>query len=121
MARKIWTAAEVEKMTPAERHEVSQTIEILDPTDFPELLERARESIRQRMNTPPSQRRGWPAEKIVIEVATVDRPLSHRYSVLFETKGHPPWFSIDALKVHLRSMTSGHCALAGRKSSNIGA
>ena len=49
MKRKIWTAAELEKMTPAERSRVSRAAEISDPNEFPELLERARESARRYM------------------------------------------------------------------------
>lgn len=65
MERKIWTAAELERMTLAERSEVSRSTETLDPADFPELLKRAREDARRHISTPASQRHpGWPAEKI---------------------------------------------------------
>ena len=50
MADKIWTAAELEKMTPAERREISQAAEVTDlATVDPEFLERARESARRHM------------------------------------------------------------------------
>ena len=49
MERKIWTAAELEKMTPAERREISRAAEVKDPNEFPELLERARASARRHM------------------------------------------------------------------------
>ena len=38
MERKIWTAAELEKMTPAQRSEISRAAEVSDPNEFPELL-----------------------------------------------------------------------------------
>ena len=40
MERKIWMAAELEAMTPAERQEISRTCETLDPSDFPKLQTR---------------------------------------------------------------------------------
>ena len=35
MERKIWTAAELEKMTPAERRAISQAAVVTDPADIP--------------------------------------------------------------------------------------
>jgi len=35
MERKIWTAAELEKLTPAERRKISQAAVITDPADIP--------------------------------------------------------------------------------------
>ncbi len=65
MERKIWTAAELEKMTPAERSEIARSTETFGLADFPDLLERAREDARRHIKTPNSQRHpGWPAEKI---------------------------------------------------------
>jgi len=50
MERKIWTAAELAKMTPAERRAISQAAEITDLSEIPpELLERARDSARRHM------------------------------------------------------------------------
>ena len=49
MERKIWTAAELEKMTPAQRSEISRAAEVSDPNEFPELLERAREFVLDRI------------------------------------------------------------------------
>jgi hypothetical protein len=50
MAEKIWTAAELEKMTPAERREISRAAEVTDlSTVDPEFLERARASARRHM------------------------------------------------------------------------
>ena len=50
MANKIWTAAELEKMTPAERREISRAAEVTDlSTVDPEFLERARASARRHM------------------------------------------------------------------------
>lgn len=64
MKRKIWTGAELKKMTPAERGAISRSTEVLDPADFPELLERAREAARRHIDTPVSQRPpSWPADK----------------------------------------------------------
>lgn len=71
MDRKIWTAAEVEKMTPVERREISRNCEALDPSDFPELLVRARESIREYEASSWSARRSWPAGDI-FALATED-------------------------------------------------
>lgn len=43
MERKIWTAAELEKMTPAERRAISQAAVVTDPADIsPETMEWAR-------------------------------------------------------------------------------
>ena len=57
MAKKIWTAAELEKMTPAERRKISRAAVVTDlSTVDPELLERARAAARRHMaaNDPPS-------------------------------------------------------------------
>lgn len=57
MERKIWTAAELEKMTPAERREISRAAIVRDLSQVdPEFLERARASARQHMaeNEQPS-------------------------------------------------------------------
>ena len=57
MERKIWTAAELEKMSPTERREISRAAIVTDLSEVdPELLERARESARQHMakNEQPS-------------------------------------------------------------------
>ena len=44
MERKIWTAAELEKMTPAERREISRAAVITDPAEIPpEMMDRARD------------------------------------------------------------------------------
>ncbi len=43
MERKIWTAAELEKMTPAERREISRAAVVTDPAEIPpETMEWAR-------------------------------------------------------------------------------
>lgn len=60
---KIWTAAELEEMTPAELREISRTAEITDIAQFPEMLERARESIA-RYEMRRDRRRSWPADAI---------------------------------------------------------
>jgi len=50
MGKKIWTAAELEKMSPAERRKISRAAEITDPSEMPaELLERGRQRIRERI------------------------------------------------------------------------
>lgn len=50
MAEKIWTAAELEKMTPAERREISRAAIVWDLDDVPpELLARAREAARKHI------------------------------------------------------------------------
>jgi hypothetical protein len=50
MDKKIWTAAELEKMTPAERREISRAAIVTDLSDVsPEMLERARSSARRHM------------------------------------------------------------------------
>ena len=52
MANKIWTAAELEKMTPAERREISRAAEVTDLSMVePEFLERARAAARRHMAT----------------------------------------------------------------------
>ena len=52
MEKKIWKAAELEKMTPAERRKISRAAEITDLSKVPpEMLERARESARRHMAT----------------------------------------------------------------------
>ena len=52
MERKIWTAAELDKMTPAERREISQAAIITDLSEVPpEFLERARDSARRHMTS----------------------------------------------------------------------
>ena len=57
MERKIWTAAELEKMTPAERREISQAAIVTDLSQVaPEFLQRARDSAHRHMasNEQPS-------------------------------------------------------------------
>jgi len=49
MERKIWTAAELEKMTPAERSETSRAAEITDLGQFPEMVDKARAFILDRI------------------------------------------------------------------------
>ena len=50
MERKIWTAAELEKMTPAERREISRAAIVTDLSEVdPEFLERARASARRHI------------------------------------------------------------------------
>jgi hypothetical protein len=49
MERKIWTAAELEKMTPAERREISRASEVSDLSEFPELVEKARSFVLDRI------------------------------------------------------------------------
>ena len=50
MAEKIWTAAELEKMTPAERREISRAAIVWDLDDVPaELLARARKAARKHI------------------------------------------------------------------------
>lgn len=49
MERKIWTAAELEKMTPAARSEISRAAEITDLEQFPELVDKARSFILDRI------------------------------------------------------------------------
>lgn len=50
MDKKIWTAAELEMMTPAERQAISQAAEIHDLEDAPpEMVQRAREFVLARI------------------------------------------------------------------------
>ncbi|MBT8240500.1 MAG: hypothetical protein KJN63_04675 [Acidimicrobiia bacterium] len=50
MDPKIWTAAELEEMTPAERHEISKAAVVRDLDDAPQhLVDRAREFVRERI------------------------------------------------------------------------
>jgi len=50
MGKKIWTAAELEKMTPAEVSEISRAAVVTDLSNVdPEFLERARESARRHI------------------------------------------------------------------------
>jgi len=50
MEKKIWTAAELEKMTPSERREISRAAEVGDLDQAsPELLQRAREFVQKRI------------------------------------------------------------------------
>ena len=50
MERKIWTAAELEKMTPAERSAISQSSIVRDLDDAPQhLVERARRFVEARI------------------------------------------------------------------------
>ena len=52
MERKIWTAAELEKLSPAERREISQAAIVADLSEVaPEFLERARDSARRHMTS----------------------------------------------------------------------
>ena len=48
--QRIWTAAEVEKMTPAEREDLFRASLVTDPALVPEhLLERARRKMDERI------------------------------------------------------------------------
>ena len=50
MDKKIWTAAELEKMTPAERHEISQASIVRDLDDAPQhLVDKARRFVEARI------------------------------------------------------------------------
>ncbi len=50
MEKKIWKAEELEKMTPAERREISRAAVVTDLSEVPpEFLERARESARRHI------------------------------------------------------------------------
>ena len=50
MPKKIWTAAELEKMTPAERHEISQAAIVRDLDAAPKhLVDSARSFIEKRI------------------------------------------------------------------------
>ena len=50
MDKKIWTAAELEKMTPAERHELSKASVVRDLNDAPQhLVEKARQFVEARV------------------------------------------------------------------------
>lgn len=50
MDKKIWTAAELEKMTPAERHEISKASIVKDLTEAPQqLVDKAREFVKTRI------------------------------------------------------------------------
>ncbi len=52
MDKKIWTAAELEKMTPAERHELSEASIVRDLDEAPQhLVERARQFVAERIAT----------------------------------------------------------------------
>lgn len=55
MNKKIWTAAELEKMTPAERHEICQASIVRDLDDAPRhLVENARRFVEARIATEES-------------------------------------------------------------------
>jgi len=55
MERKIWTAAELEKMTPAERSAISQASIVRDLDDAPQhLVERARRFVEARITAEES-------------------------------------------------------------------
>ncbi len=57
MERKIWTAAELEKMSPAQQREISRAAIVTDLSEVdPDFLERARTSARRHMaeNEQPS-------------------------------------------------------------------
>jgi hypothetical protein len=50
MDKKIWTAAELEKMTPAERRAISRAAEVRDLEGAPrEMVERARQFVLARI------------------------------------------------------------------------
>ena len=50
MDKKIWTAAELETMTPAQRHEISEASIIRDLDDAPQhLVESARRFVEARI------------------------------------------------------------------------
>lgn len=50
MDKKIWTAAELEQMSPAERSAISRAAEVTDLSEVPpETLQRARNFVRARI------------------------------------------------------------------------
>lgn len=50
MAKKIWTAAELEALTPSEQDEIFESSLVHDPADVPpEFLARVRDRARQRI------------------------------------------------------------------------
>jgi len=50
MERKIWTAAELEKMTPSERREISKAAVVRDLSKAPQhLVEEATEFVKERI------------------------------------------------------------------------
>ena len=56
--QKIWTAAELERMTPAERDAIFQAGLSFDPADAPpHLLERARRKIAARIAATEGERK----------------------------------------------------------------
>ena len=80
MGRKIWTAGELEQLTPAEQDEIFRAGIIWDLEDAPaELVERARRKIEQRIaDTETTDRSGAePMLGVVAEVAIrePERPL----------------------------------------------
>ena len=57
MDNKIWTAAELEKMTPAERHEISKASIVRDLDDAPQhLVEKARRFVEARITAEEATR-----------------------------------------------------------------
>lgn len=55
MADKVWTAEELEKLSPAERQQIFEASLVLDLDDVPaEFLERVRDRVQDRMTTTDS-------------------------------------------------------------------
>ena len=58
MASKVWTAAELEQLTPAQRHELFEASIVLDLADAPvELLARTRAKVERMIAEAGSQAR----------------------------------------------------------------
>ena len=56
MAPKVWTAAELEKLTPAQRHEIFESSVVTDLTDAPpDLVARSRARVEQLIAEAGSQ------------------------------------------------------------------
>ena len=59
MAQKVWTAAELEQMSPAERHRIFDASIVTDLSDAPtELVERTRARVERLINEAESAPRG---------------------------------------------------------------
>ena len=57
MEQKVWTAAELEKLSPAERHALFEASVVTDLDQAPQdLIERARSRIHQRIAQSEAQR-----------------------------------------------------------------
>lgn len=56
--RRVWTPDELEKLTPAERHEIFEASIVWDIADAPpELIERARDRVAERIAR--TEHSGW--------------------------------------------------------------